>query len=162
MIARAEGRNQAEEGLHSAGLRVGSVSRLAESLSWRPTCSYVGGADLRLAQQGRLLRTIGAPVVTLKERVSTRRFQKPLWDVYDGRTLLGYVRQHTIGHSSSMFYKAVAIHPTTGEYVTLESSTDRDERVAKILHFRENPEAYRGIHWHPRAPRTTSAVGVDD
>jgi len=88
---------------------------------------------------------------TISELTPTRRFQKPIWEITDENgNLAGYVREHTIGSSRVVFYKAIGVHPVTGEHVTLESSADREERINKILDFRADPEKYRGVHWHPR------------
>jgi len=91
-------------------------------------------------------------MVTIRELVPTRRYQRPIWELFDDDgALVGYVRQHTIRSTSVLFYKAVGVHPASGEHVTLESSADREERIRTILTFRANPERYRGVHWHPRA-----------
>ncbi|TBN57900.1 hypothetical protein EYE40_11120 [Glaciihabitans arcticus] len=92
-------------------------------------------------------------MVTITEVPPRRRYQRPLWELRDdGGRLVGWVRQHVIRGSSSVFYKAIGVHPQTGEHVTLESSTDREERFACILSFLANPESVRGVHWHPRGP----------
>ena len=93
-------------------------------------------------------------MVTIREVLPQRRFQRPLWELLDERgRLVGWVREHVIRGSSSVFYKAIGVHPGTGEHVTLESSTDRQERIDCILRFVADPEPFRGVHWHPRPGR---------
>jgi hypothetical protein len=90
-------------------------------------------------------------LVHIREQHPQRRHQRPIWEITgDDGQLVGWVREHTVGRSSSIFYRAIGVHPTTREHVTLESSTDLQERIAKAIDFHRDPDGYRGLHWHPR------------
>ena len=98
-------------------------------------------------------------MVTIREVLPQRRYQRPLWELLDddGR-LVGWVREYVIRGSSSVFFKAIGVHPQTGEHVTLESSTEREERFERILHFVADPDRFRGVHWHPRPTVVTGVI----
>lgn len=81
--------------------------------------------------------------------IPKRRGDRPEWEVSRDGRIVGWVAEHTIGRSSAVFYRAIAVHPDTGELVNLENSTDRGERVARIEDFLDDPSKYRGVHWHP-------------
>lgn len=90
--------------------------------------------------------------VTVREMIRTRRNEDQRWEVsVDGR-VVGWVRAHKIGRSSSTFYEAKGIDPS-GRVIDLENSTDRDERIRVVVAFHDDPEPWRGIHWHPRLSR---------
>ena len=88
-------------------------------------------------------------MVDLRLMIPKRRGDRPGWEVRRGEKVVGWVVEHTIGRSSAVFYRATAVHPDTGELVNLENSTDREERVARIEGFLDDPNKYRGIHWRP-------------
>ena len=98
-------------------------------------------------------------MATIHELRPARRYQRPIWELFDDDgSLIGWIREHMIGRSSVVFYKAIGIHPESGQHVTLESSADREERIARILDFRSDPEKYRGVHWHNLRPESHPAV----
>jgi hypothetical protein len=88
-------------------------------------------------------------MVDLRLMIPKRRDDRPQWEVRRDEKVVGWVVEHTIGRSSAVFYRATAVHPDTGELVNLENSTDREERVARIEDFLDDPNKYRGIHWRP-------------
>lgn len=89
--------------------------------------------------------------VIVREMIRTRRSEMPRWEVSQDGHVIGWVEAHRIGNASATFYKAWGIGPS-GEVVNLENSTDRDERVRVVVAFHENPEPWRGVHWHPGYP----------
>ncbi|MGC4154465.1 MAG: hypothetical protein QM628_15505 [Propionicimonas sp.] len=63
----------------------------------------------------------------------------PVWEVRVDGELVGWVRRLTIGHCSTLFYNAEAIHPQTGKHYNLENSTDLNERIKIIAAFHHDP-----------------------
>lgn len=79
----------------------------------------------------------------------TRRNERPSWEIsVDGR-VVGWVHEHMIGRSSTVFYKAIGIAPG-GAHINLENSPDRRLQVATVVAFDLDPDLWKGIHWHPR------------
>lgn len=89
--------------------------------------------------------------------IRTRRSEMPRWEASGDGRVIGWVKAHWIGHASATFYKAYGIDPS-GEVVNLENSTDRDERVRVVVGFNEDPEPWRGMHWHLRYGNVESRV----
>lgn len=76
-----------------------------------------------------------------------RRVPLPRWEVTDddGR-VLGWVRTVLMPGCRSTFYEARVVHDK-GREVSLEMSTDRNERIAVIRDFAAHPERYaRHVH----------------
>jgi hypothetical protein len=65
------------------------------------------------------------------------RHSLPEWEVSFDRQVIGYVRERH--HKSIIFYEAIGIHPTTGDRVSLELSTEREERIEVVLGFWRDP-----------------------
>ncbi len=86
----------------------------------------------------------------VREMLRSKRDEMPQWEVSNDGRVVGWVRSLRIGHSSVTFYEAIGIDPS-GERVSLECSGDRDERILVVVAFGEDPEPWRGIHWHPRS-----------
>lgn len=87
--------------------------------------------------------------VTIREMIRTREREMPRWEVsIDGR-VIGWVRALRIAGANLTFYEATGIDPD-GASVVLECSSDREERIARVIVFDEDPEPWRGVHWHPR------------
>lgn len=55
--------------------------------------------------------------------------------------VVGWVEQHIIPTAGRPFFMLTALHPTTGERIPLELSTDLDERLAKLEHFLTDPDS---------------------
>lgn len=74
----------------------------------------------------------------------SRRIQNhvPEWDVRLGSMRIGRIEPWTVRRSSSIFYRATAIHPDTGVPIRLESSTDLAERVEKALAAWHDPARF--------------------
>jgi hypothetical protein len=98
--------------------------------------------------------------VVVREMIRTRRDEMPRWEVSVDGCVVGWVRAHRIGRGFTTFYEAMGIDPE-GDHIDLENSTDRDERVRIVVAFHEDPEPWRGIHWHPRSPREAPSRGRD-
>lgn len=70
----------------------------------------------------------------------------PRWAVWlDGRQL-GIIVQKKLRGARNPFYEAIAPHPRTGQPVSLELHTDREERVQALVWFAADPEEYKQ-HW---------------
>jgi hypothetical protein len=67
------------------------------------------------------------------------------WQVLDGGKVIGTIEEVKLPHAVSTFFHAYGIHPTTGERVSLELSTDVDERVEVVRAFRADPES--SVHY---------------
>lgn len=78
----------------------------------------------------------------LPPRSRRQRNLEPEWDVRLGAQRIGHVEQWSVRSSSSIFYRATAFHPDTGQEIPLESSTELDERVAKVLAAWRDPESF--------------------
>ncbi len=63
----------------------------------------------------------------------------PEWDIWLDDVRIGHVRQWTRG---SIFYDATVFHPDYRDPIRVESSTDFDERVQKIIEVARDPEAF--------------------
>jgi hypothetical protein len=63
----------------------------------------------------------------------------------DGQRL-GIIVAKKLGGARNVFYEAIVTHPRTGKPLSLELHTDREDRVAALVLFHENPEAFRQ-HW---------------
>lgn len=70
------------------------------------------------------------------------RHSLPEWEVRFGGRLIGLVRERKLQNTAHPFFEAVGIHPTTGEQVRLELSTDRDERIDIVRRFWLDPTEF--------------------
>lgn len=84
----------------------------------------------------------GVRLQPLPPRSRRIRNHKPEWDVWLGSVRIGRIEQWTVSSSSSVFYRATAVHPSTGVPLPLESSTDLAERVAKVLAAWNDPARF--------------------
>ena len=76
-----------------------------------------------------------------------RRTSLPRWEVWlDGRRL-GWIQEKHLRGAKNPFYEAIAPHPHTGSPVSLEVSTDLEERVQAVLRFAFHPDDFRP-HWN--------------
>ncbi|CAN5317384.1 hypothetical protein BH09ACT5_BH09ACT5_01290 [soil metagenome] len=75
--------------------------------------------------------------LNVREMPPDRRHAQPRWEVTVDRQVIGWVQRSQ--RRSVIFFEAIAVHPTTGEHVGLELSTDRDERVEVIRRFWFDP-----------------------
>lgn len=90
----------------------------------------------------------------------TRELVQPLrvafrrWEVRaeEGSPVIGWLQEHRIGRSSTLFIEATATDPF-GDVVDLESSPDWDDRLQAVLRFHEYPERELGRHWRPLQSR---------
>jgi hypothetical protein len=71
-----------------------------------------------------------------------RRTSLPKWEISLDGVVIGWVERVKIGHSTGQFYRALAVHPTTGRVVNLENSTDRDERIRVVRIFHSYPDEF--------------------
>jgi hypothetical protein len=75
-----------------------------------------------------------------------RRTSLPRWEVWlDGRRL-GWIQDKHLRGAKNPFYEAIAPHPRNGKPVSLELHTDRSDRVAALVLFNVQPEAF-SQHW---------------
>jgi hypothetical protein len=66
----------------------------------------------------------------------------PEWDVIvDGR-VVGRIEAWRARGASATFYRATTFDARSGKPIPLESSTDFDERVQKIVDVHEDPDAF--------------------
>jgi hypothetical protein len=70
------------------------------------------------------------------------------WELTDEHGVAGYLEGWS-GPRGGQFYSAVGIHPETGEECPLESSTDMDERIAKVEAFRADPAKFAPVWARP-------------
>lgn len=77
--------------------------------------------------------------LSLREMIPTKRNASPEWEVSLHGTVIGWVRQESVGRSSRPFFRAIGIHQPSGELVNLELSTDREERVETVCQFWLDP-----------------------
>jgi len=70
------------------------------------------------------------------------RHSLPCWEYSLDGTVVGWVERVRIGKSTRVFYKAIGLHPITGKRVSLENSTDRDERIRVLAAFHHDPSRY--------------------
>lgn len=84
----------------------------------------------------------GVRLQLLPPRSRRIRNHVPEWDVWLGSTRIGRIEQWTVRRSSSIFYRATAIHPDTGVPIRLESNTDLAERVEKVLAAWHDPARF--------------------
>jgi len=75
----------------------------------------------------------------VREMLPATRHALPEWEVSFDRQVIGYVRSR--GYRAITFYEAIGVHNVTGEQISLESSTDREERVQVVLRFWLDPTA---------------------
>lgn len=68
------------------------------------------------------------------------------WEVWQNGQRLGAIEEKKLTGARLPFYEAYVPHPRTGELISLELSTDRDERVGVVVRFSTHPEEYRQ-HW---------------
>jgi hypothetical protein len=78
-----------------------------------------------------------------------KRDHREQWELTDEHGVAGYIEAWKARGASATFYRAVGIHPETGEECPLESSTDMDERIAKVEAFRADPEKFAPV-WSRR------------
>lgn len=77
--------------------------------------------------------------LSLRLLLPSTRHSLPVWEIsLDGR-VIGTVEQLNVGRSTKAFYRAIGIHNQTGERVSLELSTDYDERVEAVHRFWLDP-----------------------
>ncbi len=89
------------------------------------------------------------PEIDVRELRPAKGDRFPRWSVTLGSVVIGHVQAHRIGRSSVVFYRAEVVAPD-GQHVDLESHPTRENRVAVLIAFHEDPEVFRGLHWHPR------------
>lgn len=84
----------------------------------------------------------GVRLELLPPRSHRVRNHTPEWDVWLDSVRIGRIEQWTVRSSSSVFYRATAVHPGTGAPIRLESSTDLAERVNKVLAAWHDPARF--------------------
>ena len=75
-----------------------------------------------------------------------RRNGPPRWEVWLDGQRLGVIVEKKVRGARNVFYEAIVPHPRTGKPVSLELHTDRADRVAALVLFHDDPEAFRQ-HW---------------
>lgn len=89
-----------------------------------------------------------ADITVRKLHLANKSDHAQRWEVnYDGE-VIGWFLAHRIGQAKNTFFEAVGIAPD-GESVVLDSHTVFENRVAVVLELHDDPERYRGVHWHP-------------
>lgn len=63
----------------------------------------------------------------------------------DGQRL-GIIVQKKLRGARLPFYEAIVPHPRSGKPLSLELHTDRNDRVAAVVRFAEDPTAFHQ-HW---------------
>ncbi len=84
----------------------------------------------------------GVRLQSLPPRSRRIRNHRPEWDVWLGPVRIGRIKQWTVSSSSSVFYRATAVHPSTRAPIPLESNTDLSERVAKVVAAWNDPARF--------------------
>ena len=82
-----------------------------------------------------------ADEITYRELRAQSRHALPEWEVRIGSTVVGYVRESH--YRAIRFFEAIGLHPVTGEQVSLEASTDFDNRVETVVLFWRDPLAFK-------------------
>lgn len=75
------------------------------------------------------------------------RNPQPEWQVWLHGRCVGHIEQWKVPSATATFYRATATHPATGAPIPLESNTDLDERVEKIIAAWHTPDQF--IHKAP-------------
>lgn len=84
----------------------------------------------------------GVRLQLLPPRSRRIRNHKPEWDSWLGSVRIGRIEQWTVSSSPSVFYRATAVHPSTGVPIPLESNTDLAERFAKVVAAWNDPARF--------------------
>lgn len=71
---------------------------------------------------------------------------RPRWEVWLDGERIGVIVEKYLGGAKNAFFEAIATHPRTGKPLSLELHTDRADRVAALVLFHEDPEAFYQ-HW---------------
>ena len=75
-----------------------------------------------------------------------RRNGTAQWAVWQDGLRLGVIVQKQLRGARLPFYEAITTHPRTGQPLSLELNTDREERVQALVRFSANPDEFRQ-HW---------------
>lgn len=70
------------------------------------------------------------------------------WQVQRDREVIGWVREVFLGRHQNTFYDAVGIHPVDGTEVRIGAHTELEEAADLVSAMHDDPEQFRGIHWH--------------
>lgn len=84
---------------------------------------------------------IAIPEFTTRKLYPARRYALDEWEISVGGRVVGWVRETRVGRNSTAFFKAVGILPD-GKHLSLELSTDFDERCRTVAEFSVAPERY--------------------
>lgn len=88
------------------------------------------------------------------------RPQPPEWEVLDDSgAVVGTLQEQRLATADRPFFGLIAIHPQTREQIPLELSADRDERLATLAAFLENPDDYS--RHYPSASRARRALEAE-
>lgn len=68
------------------------------------------------------------------------------WEVWEAGRRLGWIDEKRLRGARLPFFEAIAPHPRTGQPMSLELNTDRDDRVRVLVEFTEHPDRFRQ-HW---------------
>lgn len=84
----------------------------------------------------------GVELRLLPPRSRRIRNHSPEWEVWLDGEYAGHIEQWRVPSASSTFYRATAIHPSTGKPIPLESDTSCSDRIEKIVAARRDPERF--------------------
>lgn len=100
------------------------------------------GPSLYVAWAGTHSR-FGVPLFVLRLLPPSsyrRRHDPPSWEVSDAAgVVVGRLDEVHLPTAGRPFYRLTGRHPTTGELIDLQLSTDRDERLRVLADFLEDP-----------------------
>lgn len=72
-----------------------------------------------------------------------RRSEPPRWEISVGGVVVGWIDEHHLRGTSSVFYFATGIHPENGKEYRLESSVDFEDRIRVLREFHRDPMTSR-------------------
>jgi hypothetical protein len=73
-----------------------------------------------------------------------KRSSLPRWELKRDGKVIGWIQEFHMARVTRHFFEAIGIDPENGNHVSLEMSTDFEQRVEVIKDFHEHPE--RSVH----------------